>query len=415
MKKVLTIYSLCSLMLLTLEAFANDNTFTLKEIIERVLIVSPNLEVLNKELDISESQVKKARSDKFPQFEVTAISGGIFSLVRGNLFQPLYTFGKISAAETAAKKGVEATTAKIREAQTDTVEQAKRAYYNLQLAYTLKDLAIEGRDRAKKTLDSVEELLRGGSPKATQMDKLNLTVSLSNMNKNVVSSEKAVELAKTVLKRMLGIEDETAFDIDSHSLEPIEFEVKGLAYFTEKALKERPQIRAIEAGLEAKRSSIKKAKSEYYPTFFAGGSISYNTSIIFDDTIIGGAGIGIKQELNFSTSADLSEAKAEYSKSLKEKDVELQEIDFEVRKTYLDVRESRDNLDYDKEGFRAAGTLLLNATSNYDLGIGSINDLINALETFLREGGEYYQTVFLYNISAAHLEKATGDLEKELK
>lgn len=412
MKKVVV---LCLLMLLTFEASANDNIFTLEEIIERVLIVSPNLEVINKELDISESKVKKARSEKFPHFEGSFITGGIFNVIRADLFQPIYTFGKISADERRAKKGVDVTLANISEARNDTVARAENAYYSLQLAHTLKDLAMEGRDEANKLLKGVEELVRGGSPKATQMDKLNLTVLLSNINKNVVRAEKAVGLSRAELKKMLVIEDNNAFDIDSHILEPVEFELNGLSYYKEKALEERPQIRAIEAGLEVKRASVKREKSDYYPTFFVGGTIRYSQSTLFDDTIIGGAGIGIRQVLNWSISADLSEARAEHSKFLKEKDEMLQEIDFEVEKAYLDMKENRANLDYDKEGFTAATSLLRNATSNYDLGIGNVGDLINAFGTYLREGGEYYETVYLYNISVANLEKVTGILNKGLE
>ncbi len=229
MKKAVVLFSL---ILITFEASANDNIFTLNEIIERALMVSPNLEVINKELDISESQVKKARSKKFPQFDGSVISGGIFSVIRADLFQPIHTFGKISSAEGAAKKGVEATMAKISEGRNDTIDQATKTYYRLQLAYTLKDLAIEGRDQAKKVLISVEELVRGGSPKATQMDKLILTVLLSNINKDVVSSEKAVELTRAQLKMILWIQKNGTFDIDSHSLEPSMYEFNSLDYYT---------------------------------------------------------------------------------------------------------------------------------------------------------------------------------------
>lgn len=329
-----------ALMFLTLGSAAsdNENIFTLNEVIERAVAVSPNLDIVNKELDISLSQVKKARAEKFPQFESVVVSGGIFTVIRADFFQPIYTFGKISSAEGAAIKGVEVANAKINESRNDTVEQATTAYYNLQLAHTLNDLVAEGKDRSQKLLKSVEDLVLGGSPKATQMDKLNLKILLSNINKNVVSSEKEIKLSRAVLKRILVIEDANAnaFDIDSHSLEPIEFEVKNLNYYTEKALKERPQIQALEAVLDAKSFLIQKAKSEYYPTFFFGGTLRYNQSPLFEDTFVGGAGIGIRQILNFSIAADITEAKAEHSKSLKEKDVALKEMDFEIEKAFLD-------------------------------------------------------------------------------
>lgn len=408
MKLVLFI---CASVLFTLESLTSENIFTLNEVIERAVAVSPNLDIVNKELDISLSQVKKARAEKFPKFESAVVSGGIFTVIRADFFQPIYTFGKISSAEGAAIKGVEAANAKINESRNDTVEQATTAYYNLQLAHTLNDLVAEGKDRSQKLLKSVEDLVSGGSPKANQMDKLNLKILLSNINKNVVSSEKEIKLSRAVLKRMLVIEDVNAFDIDSHSLKPIEFEVKNLNYYSEKALKESPQIQTLDAVLDAKSFLIQKAKSEYYPTFFFGGTLRYNQSTFFEDTFVGGAGVGIRQVLNFSIAADITEAKAEYSKSLKERDVALKEVDFEIEKAFLETKENRDNLDHEKEGFEAARTLLRNASSNYNLGIGNANEIIKALGTYLKESAEYHQAVYLHNISVAHLKGVTGNSE----
>jgi len=412
MKITLAIYTL---LLLTPMAVANENTFTLEEIVERVVKVSPSLEVHNRDLDISESKVKKARAQQYPQFEGAVLTGGIFNVIRADLFQPIYTFGKISADEKKAKKGVEVTIANISEARDETIARAKNAYFNLQLAHTLNDLATEERDNAKKLLSNVEELVSVGSPKATQIDKLNLKILVSNIDKHVVSSQKAIDIVRAELMRMLAIEENSDFDIESYALEPVEFEANELSYYKDKAIEDRPKIKAINAGLEAKLSSIKREKSEYYPTIFVGGTIRYSQSPLFRDTFIGGAGIGIRQVLNFFISADLSEAKAEYSKSIKEKDAFLQEIDLEVKKAYLDMQENKDNVNNEREGFRAARTLLRNASSNYDLGIGKVNELTNSIGTYLREGAEYYDTVFLYNIAVTNLEKVAGVLNKELE
>ncbi|MBI4228081.1 MAG: TolC family protein [Deltaproteobacteria bacterium] len=407
MNKLLTI---CTFLLLNFDAITDDNIFTLEEILERVLITSPDLGVIDKDLDISQSKVKKAKAQKYPQFDGAVITGGIFTIVRADLFQPIFTFGKISSDEKKAEKGLEATIANVSEARNDTITRAKTAYFNLQLAHTLNGLANEGRDEAKKVLTSVEELIRVGSPKATQMDKLNLKILLSNFNKDVVTSEKEIDISRAQLMRMLTIEEKDSFDIDSHTIKPVEFKLNELSYYKEKTQVNRPKLKAINAGIESKWHSVKREKSDYYPTIFVGGTLRYNQSTIFEDTIIGGAGIGIRQVLNYTISADLSEAKAEYSKSLREKDVFLKDIDLEVEKAYLNMKENADNLEYGNEGFGEAKKLLQNAISNYDLGIGSLNELINAFGTYLREGTEYYQTVFLYNISAANLEMVTGDL-----
>jgi outer membrane protein len=407
MKKLLT---LCAFLILSVDAIADDNIFTLDEILERVLITNPNLGVLSKDLEISQARVKKAKAEKYPRFDTAVISGGIFSVIRANLFQPIYTFGKISADEKKAKNGVEATIANISEARNNTITQAKTAYYNLQLAYALNDLAIKGRDEAKRVLSSVEELVRAGAPKVTQTDKLNLKILVSNVNKDVISAQERIDIARAELARMLAIEQKESFDIDSHTLKPIEFRPDELSYYKQKTQSQRPKLKALNAGIESDLHRVERERAEYYPTIFAGGTLSYNQSTIFRDTIIGGAGIGIRQVLNYDISANLSEAKAEYSKSLKERDAFLRDMDLEVEKAYLEMKENKDNLEFENEGFGQAKKLLQNSISNYDLGIGSLNELINAFGTYLREGSQYYQTVFLYNTSVANLEKVTGDL-----
>ncbi|MCH7950214.1 MAG: TolC family protein, partial [Candidatus Dadabacteria bacterium] len=332
-----------------------------------------------------------------------------FTIIRANLFQPVYTFGKISSSERAAEKGVEATMATIRDGQADTVEKATMSYYRLQFAYTLNSLVIKEQQTLEKTSAGVEELVEGGSPKATQTDKLNLKILLSNVNTSVVSSTKEVQLSRAILKRMLGIENENDFDIESHILEPVAFETNSLRFYKETSLNENPLIMATEANLGAKKFLVKKAESEYYPTIFLGGTLRYNQSIFFDDTLIAGAGLGISQVLNFSISAEISEAKAQYLKSIKEKDIMLDEIDADIEKSYLDMIENRNNIENEKVGFEAAKTLLRNATSNYTLGIGGISDLINAYSAFFKEGREYYESVYLYNLSVAHLKRAAGN------
>ncbi len=404
-----TILFLSVFMIFTLDSLSDDNIFSLDEVIQRAQIVSPNLGVLNEELVISESRLQNARSKKLPQFDGSVISAGVFTVVRANLFQPIYTFGKISSSEKAAEKGVEATKATIKDGQADTVEKAIVSYYKLQFAYTLADLVTKEQQTVEKMFAGVDELVEGGSPKATQTDKLNLKILLSNVNRSVVSSTKEVQLSRAIIKRMLGIVNENDFDIDSHTLEPVAFESNSLRFYKDTSLYENPMIKASEANLEAKEFLVKRAKREYYPTIFIGGTLRYNQSTFFDDTFIAGAGLGISQVLNFSISADINEAKAQYLKSIKEKDVMLDEIDVDIEKSYLDMIENKNNIENEKVGFEAAETLLRNATSNYELGIGSISDLINAYSAFFKEGSEYYESVYLYNLSLTHLKRAAGN------
>src|SRR5688572_27407649 len=99
---------------------------------------------------------------------------GVFGGARVELFQPLYTFGKIDAAIEAAGNGVRYSEALADGVAGDMAEQTARAYFGVQLARELVWMLEDGTEQITKGKATLEERLGKGDPEVTVQDRARL-------------------------------------------------------------------------------------------------------------------------------------------------------------------------------------------------------------------------------------------------
>src|SRR6185312_13097539 len=81
---------------------------------------------------------------------------GVALSVSLNLLQPLYTFGKIEAANGAAHAGVKAAKGQIEAAQADVVFNAQRAYWGLKWSRAAVDVLGDGVSKLKDWIKRID-------------------------------------------------------------------------------------------------------------------------------------------------------------------------------------------------------------------------------------------------------------------
>ncbi len=117
------------------------------------------------------------------------------------LTQPLYTWGKLSAAITAAEVGLKTADEQLRLSRHAVQREVSAAYFNVQLARELHHLARENRDQKQRHLEEATRKLRAGI--ATDYDVLAAEVAVENSRPEVIRSENAVRLAREQLRFLL--------------------------------------------------------------------------------------------------------------------------------------------------------------------------------------------------------------------
>src|SRR5262249_21378251 len=84
---------------------------------------------------------------------------------------PIYTFGKIDAGLRAAEGNVRSSEWDMEKARQQTRMDVRRAYYGLELARDVKDVASEAIDRIDKGIQGVKEKIAHGDPNVGDVDR----------------------------------------------------------------------------------------------------------------------------------------------------------------------------------------------------------------------------------------------------
>ena len=171
-----------------------------------------------------------------------------------------------------ARLGVEASEARLREAEYTTSEAVKIAYYN---AVANRELVGVERDRVRRQEDQlsfVEQQLELG--RATRSDVLRSQVDLNNARVALLTAENLARNSRYALAEVAGV---------TEPLEPVEaagLEVEPLPFERQEvlamALSGAPSLVSARAQTQADEAAVASAKSAYLPTLSFGGGWAWS-------------------------------------------------------------------------------------------------------------------------------------------
>lgn len=122
------------------------------------------------------------------------------------LSQPLYTWGKLSAALRAAEFGLKTADQQLRLYRQAAYRDVVAVYYDIQLARELCTLAQENRSQKLRHLDEATRKFSAGV--ATDYDVLAAGVAAENTQPEVIRSENNIRMARERLRFLLAIGSE---------------------------------------------------------------------------------------------------------------------------------------------------------------------------------------------------------------
>ncbi|MBI4551075.1 MAG: TolC family protein [Candidatus Latescibacteria bacterium] len=415
---------------------------TPQECIARALSVSPDVEQAKLAVSALEAKLSEARfAGVLPQFQLTNFFGpvpgvkgnldsletirsdlsnlGVFSRTTLDLVQPLYTFGRLSAVQEAARYGLQAGEAGVSRKKNDIVLQVERLCYGLLLAKALLSVVEEAQENIQKARTKVNQLLEEGSEDASENDLRKIEVFEYEVKRNTERAQKAIELGKAALKMTLKLDRQADFDITTSDLEPAPVTLSDLGVYIDRAYASRPDIKQLRAGVQARRSLLRVTRSEYFPQIALVGSLQYGAAPNrphFSNPFLRdefnffrlGALVTLRQSFSFGlTSARYRASQAEYFDLASKEEQARNAVALEVEQAYRDVQEADHNVQNSERAMRAAKTWLTSAAIGYDIS-GETADLMNAFTAYSRMRQEYYQSVFNLNVALAVLDHVTG-------
>jgi outer membrane protein TolC len=87
-------------------------------------------------------------------------------------------------------------------------------------------------------------------------------------------------------------------------------------------------------------------------------------------------------------------------------------IPVQVTKAYAEIVEARKNISSLEDAYKNARKWMVAASSNFDMGIGTITDLADAFIAYGRMKANYYRAIYNEKMGWANLVQATGEYAK---
>jgi outer membrane protein len=415
----------------------------LQECIRRSLTTAPELGESQSDVDLASSKLKEAKAHRYPQIEFLGLIGPVpqargdqvyspdninntrrltwFQRGDATIIQPLYTFGKISENMKAASHGIEVDRAKKEQKRNEIVLQTKEYYYGLLLARELKEVVLEVKEDLDKARDKARKLLDKGSPNVEQLDIYRLDAFAGEVDKYLEEAKKGAELALSALRTRVGLPADALLDIATERLVPDGRKIDTLPDYLEASRAKRPEYREIKEGIQARTALVKAARAAYYPDIFLGGYFSganadkrtrITNPFVPDqfNHLWGGVALGLKWKLDFGiTGAKLAGEVAQYNRLLYTKDFAENNIPLQIKKSYLDIREAAKSIDATKVAYTNAKKWAVAALANFDFGIGPAKEIFDALENYAKMRGDYFKSIYNYEMACANLDFAVGE------
>jgi outer membrane protein TolC len=125
--------------------------------------------------------------------------------------------------------------------------------------------------------------------------------------------------------------------------------------------------------------------------------------------------VGAKWHFDFGIlKAKIGQAKAELDQLRHTEKTALIGIPVEVAKDYGKVQENYKASVGMEKAYVNARRWLVTAFSNFDMGLGKLDDIFLAFERYGSFRGDYLMALYQYNLAVAKLDKSTGTYRRSL-
>jgi cobalt-zinc-cadmium efflux system outer membrane protein len=412
----------------------------------RALERSPLLAEARADLGIAEAQETQARHARyFPEATLRNVWGPIprqradyneygvlnspdtalgirdlrwFTQLDIELAQPIYGFGKISSRIKAAEHRTEASQAGLAGTETEVLFRVRELYWGVVLATELQRVVDGVLGQVAEAEEKLQEQYDEGN--ATQNDMFKFRLFEYEIHRRVREVETGLDEARAGLQAIMGVDDGVTVRVETEVLEPVALTLDSLDAYLAMARENRADLRELRRGIAARRSLVEAAESDRWPNLFVGGGFSMNRAPSrFDpenpfwrnptNFTRGALLVGLDWDVNFLHHRD--EARVQRFETAKLEalvDPLLAQVDREIRAAYNVARRARADLEEGEEALQASENWLRATLQTYDIGIGEINDVIDAFQANVQMETEQLRNVAEFNTAVAELSARVG-------
>lgn len=328
---------------------------------------------------------------------------------------PLYTFGKLGHARSAAAAQTKTGEFEVRKEINETKLLVRKAFYAVQLA---RDALALIRDAAGLIDSHLRKMLEAGEGEVDEINLLRLRAQRADLDARAADARKQEAAAMAGLRFLTGLTE--PFDIPNEPLRPVTYSLAPLSQYLSAARLFRPEINMAAAGVTARRELLRLERARYLPDLglALGARWSYAPEVT-DQTnpfVRDGAnflyysfGVVLRYKLDFlPQAARVDQAAAQLREMEATERFALGGVGQQVEEAYAEVSNTRDKLDATARAARFAQQWLIRVQQGIEIGTMDEEDLVLPAKEYALQKFAQMAATFEFNVAYAKLAQSTG-------
>ena len=354
-------------------------------------------------------------------FDINGLSPWYY--VDFSFIKPLRTFGKIKHYSKAAAGNIQVKQGDVAIQRGKTLLEVTRAYNGYLAARDTRLMLEDALKKFEAAVELVQGWLDNGEGEVKQSDLYALKTGVALLQRYIAEATGFENIAQAGLRMLVGVSPEDALELADKRLRPVDLPEGELKELQAQALVQRPEMRQLAAGLQARREWMLAKKSESNPNLYTGvaGVISYSplrqdlTKVsAYDPFNSAGATpiLGLKWEwASGRQPAQVAQARSELESTVALQAFAQRGIPFQVAEQYHTVHAQHEMVQKLYEGSRSGRRWMISSYADFEAGVEQADKVINAFLGYIQAYSDYLKTVNDYNLNVAKLRVVTGEFK----
>ncbi len=420
----------------------SQGPLTLDDAIRIALANNPELTASAYEADAAAAQRKIAAAQMWPSLH--AIGGynryldsqrllaarengepGVFSrdILSSDLVvsMPLFTGGRITNEIKAAELLQQSAQHRLARTRDELVFNVCSTFCSILAQRRIIESLEFSRKALQEHLKLVSSLV--AAQKAAQVDQLRTEVRLADLEQRLVRERNVLAIQGRVLTNLLGLNNSENPPEPTGDLTADKIDIPEINQALQQALAGRSDYLAARAALEAQAKSVDAARGAHWPTILLQGSyggrwaedVTDQPPATEQNGDIGRVGVVIDVPI-FEGGKIRARVHQEKARLLAAQErlrrLELQ-IQLEVETAVLNIGSAQERIKATETAVAQAKESLRIEREKYDLGKGTIVDVLDAQSALLDSQTNFHRALADYNVALAQLKLAIGGTDKK--
>ena len=417
----------------------SQQTVTLKQAIEFAL--QNKADALKAKLDITNADAKilEAKAGALPKvtgnanitynpiIQEIALGGQTFKMgqpwvaVAGVQLQQALFNQQVFIGLKAAKSTKEFYQLNANLTEEQIIERVSNAYFQVFTAQEQKNTLESSYSSTEKVRNVIKSLYDNGLSKKIDLDRTN--VNLTNIETNIKQSNNGITQAENALKFYMGMPIETKIQL-------VQEDMAVTPHLLDETVNtdERTEVKVLLKNKELLEYQKKATIANYYPTVNLTANYNWqglgekfpltngsSKGVMWSDYSAIGLGINIPIFNGFATKAKVQQNQIDIDKlEIDIKDTKLG-LDQAYQNAKAQIENSLATLESQKANVKLAEDVLADTKSNYQYGLATLTDLLDAENSLVQAKNNYTTAILNYKIAEVQYYKSKGELKNYLK